>query len=156
RYVKDAFHEYLIGRREDAVNPANTGTKAAAIYRLDVPAGGSATLRLRLTDSDQIAAASPAESLGKPFEDAFAARIAEADEFYAQAAASGSNDDGMRVQRQAFAGLLWSKQFYHYDVKAWLEGDPTQPPPPPERKYGRNHKWTHLYNADVIAMPDKW
>ncbi len=93
---------------------------------------------------------------GKSFEETFAARIAEADEFYAQSAAPGLHEDGVRVQRQAFAGLMWSKQFYHYDVKTWLEGDPAEPPPPPERKWGRNLGWTHLYNNDVIAMPDKW
>ena len=153
-YVKDAFHEYLIHGKQEAVNPEGTGTKAAALYRLDMPPGASATLRLRFTDQDPTTI--PNGPFGKAFEDTFTARIAEADEFYAKRIRSQSSDDSKRVQRQAFAGLLWSKQFYNYDVKTWLAGDPTQPPPPPSRLYGRNHNWKHLYNSDVLSMPDKW
>ena len=153
-YVKDAFHEYLIHGKQEAVNPEGTGTKAAALYRLDMPPGASATLRLRFTDRDPTTI--PDGPFGKAFEDTFTARIAEADEFYAKRIRSQSSDDSKRVQRQAFAGLLWSKQFYNYDVKTWLAGDPTQPPPPPSRLYGRNHNWKHLYNSDVLSMPDKW
>ena len=158
-YVKDAFHEYLIGGRQDAIDPAQTGTKAAALYRLEIPAGGSTTLRLRLTDQDPertAGAAGPPEWFGKGFDDIFAARITEADEFYKLREPREPSEDRLRVQRQAFAGLLWSKQFYHYDVRTWLEGDPGFPPPPAERTKGRNHEWKHLYNADVVSMPDKW
>ena len=158
-YVKDAFHEYLIGGRQDAIDPAQTGTKAAALYRFEVPAGGSTTLRLRLTDQDPertTGAAGPVEWFGKTFDETFAARIAEADEFYALREPREPSEDRLRVQRQAFAGLLWSKQFYHYDVRTWLEGDTNFPPPPPQRAKGRNHEWKHLYNADVLSMPDKW
>jgi len=153
-YVKDAFHEYLISGRRDAVNPAGAGTKAAVLHRLKISPGGSVTIRLRLTDSDPHEI--KPESFGQAFAETFAARIAEADEFYARHVHGDPASDGARVQRQAFAGLLWSKQFYHYDVKAWLDGDPSSPPPPPVRKLGRNRQWTHLYNADVLSMPDKW
>jgi hypothetical protein len=150
-FVKDAFHEYVVHGRRDAVNPAEAGTKAAAHYTLQVPAGGSAVVRLRLTDG---------EPAGTPFRDGFdrmvASRIREADEFYATVIPARLSDDSRGIMRQALAGMLWSKQWYHYDVRRWLEGDPTQPPPPAERKHGRNHEWMHLYNDDVISMPDKW
>jgi hypothetical protein len=155
-YVKDAFHEYLIHTQQDAVNPADIGTKAAALHRLDIPAGGSATLRLRLTGTDLPSEANAQALFGSSFEETFAARIADADEFYAERASSQESKDDMLVQRQAFSGLLWSKQYYHYEVNTWLEGDPAFAPPPPERKNGRNHRWTHLYNDDVLVMPDKW
>ncbi len=154
-YVKDAFHEYLIRGAKDAVNPAQTGTKAAAVYGLRLDKAGTpaaaATLRLRFTDQPPTA-----ELFGKAFDDVFAARKAEADEFYSKRAGRCRTDDACNIQRQAFASMLWSKQFYHYEVRRWLEGDPAYPPPPSERKQGRNHKWLHLYNADVISMPDKW
>jgi hypothetical protein len=153
-YVKDAFHEHLVHGRQDAVNPAGTGTKAALLYRMDIPAGGSAELHLRFTDEDP--ATIPEGPFGKAFDETFTARIADADEFYEKRTPGRHSDDALKVQRQAFAGLLWSKQFYHYDVKNWLDGDPGQPAPPPQRLNGRNHKWTHLYNADVLSMPDKW
>src|SRR5262249_43307903 len=137
-----------------AVNPAFTGTKAAALYRREIPAGSAATIRLRLTDKDPRGAS--ADLFGEPFDEVFARRIEEADEFYSQAVPCNCSPEEMRTQRQAFPGLLWSKQSYHYDIKEWLEGDPTQPAPPPERKHGRNHEWTNLYNADVHLMPDKW
>jgi hypothetical protein len=155
-YVKDGFHEYLIHGRQDAVNPAETGTKAAALYRLELPAGGSAVVRLRLSDQNPAVPSVVDGPFGQRFEDLFRIRLAEANEFYAKRSSSKLSDDALRVQRQAFAGLLWSKQYYHYDVKVWLEGDPAFPPPPPERSRGRNHKWTHLNNADVLSMPDKW
>jgi len=150
-YVKDAFHEYVIHGKKEAVNPQQTGTKAAAYYRVSVPAGGSVRLRLRLSDQ------APGEAtFGREFDETFAQRLKEADEFYNQRIGRCTSKDAMSVQRQAFAGMLWSKQFYHYNLRTWLEGDPAQPPPPPERKHGRNREWTHLYNADVISMPDKW
>jgi hypothetical protein len=153
RYVKDAFHRYVIDGAHDAVNPEQTGTKGAACYELDVPAGATITLRLRLNDSEPGTAGA---TLHEPFADVFAARLREADEFYATVIPSHLSEDAKRVARQAFAGVLWSKQFYHYVVKDWLEGDSAQPPPAPERQHGRNREWTHLYNADVISMPDKW
>jgi hypothetical protein len=150
-FVKDAFHEYVVHGRKDAVNPAKTGTKAAAHYTLQVPAGGSAVVRLRLTDGEP--AGTP---FGGEFDRIFAGRIREADEFYGGVIPARLSDDSRKIMRQALAGMLWSKQWYHYDVRRWLEGDPTQPPPPAERKHGRNHEWMHLYNDDVISMPDKW
>ncbi|MBI3695239.1 MAG: glucosidase [Acidobacteria bacterium] len=146
-YVKDAFHDYIIHGHRETVNPARTGTKAAARYKLLVGPGRTAEVRLRLADGDRGFA---------DFERVFAARIAEADEFYATVEPPGSSEDARRVQRQAFAGLLWSKQFYYYDVNTWLKGDPAMPPPPPERLTSRNSQWIHLYNSDVISMPDKW
>jgi hypothetical protein len=150
RCVKDAFHDAVVGGRRDAVNPERVGSKAAAHYTLSIPARGSATVRLRLTNG---AAGRPFE---KEFDAVFGERIAEADAFYAKLATPDLSDDARAVQRQAFAGLLWSKQFYHYDVGRWLRGDPAGPDPPRERLRGRNADWTHLYNADVISMPDKW
>ncbi len=150
-YVKDAFHRYVVNGEADAVNPESVGTKAAARYRLTVPAGEERVIRLRLS-----AVVNGAAALGADFDALFARRIAEADEFYAPLAAPETSDDERLVQRQAFAGMLWSKQFYHYDVRLWLTGDPGQPEPPPERWHGRNHAWTYLNNHDVISMPDKW
>jgi hypothetical protein len=155
QHLKDAFHEYLVSGNESAINPAQTGTKASALYRLDIPAGGAATLRLRLTDQNPTVV-SGHPMFDKAFDEVFRARIAEADEFYARYAPGKMSDDARLVQRQAFAGLLWSQQSYHYDVDVWLQGDPAFPPPPPERKKGRNHKWKHLNSADVLSMPDKW
>ena len=150
-YVKDGMHNYVVHGARDAVNPAKTGTKASALYKLLIAPGASATLRLRFTDQPPGGAA-----IDSSFDHVFTMRKAEADEFYAPRKGQCAAEDSCRVQRQAFAGMLWTKQFYHYDVKVWLEGDPAFPPPPPERKSGRNHEWTTLYNADVISMPDKW
>jgi hypothetical protein len=149
-FVKDGINNYIVHRDKGAVNPEKTGTKCSASYRLNLAPGSSATVKLRLTDK-------PPQSgmLGADFDSVFSARIAEADEFYDEFAFPGSSEDSRRVQRQAFAGMLWSKQFYHLDVRRWLDGDPGNPPPS-ERKYGRNHEWRHLYNADIISMPDKW
>jgi hypothetical protein len=148
-YFKDAFHEYLVGGRRDAVNPLHTGTKAAAHYRLRVPAAGTVQLRLRLT-------AEPSAEPLRDFDAWMEARRREADAFYATLQAEISDPAARAVQRQAFAGMIWSKQFYYYDVPQWLNGDPAQPPPPRERRHGRNSDWKHLNNADVISMPDKW
>jgi hypothetical protein len=152
-YVKDAFHAAIVDGQRDAVNPARRGTKAAAAYRLRLPAGGRARLRLRLTAVDQ-ATRAPFEG----FEALFERRRAEADAFYKAQCERlhGLDADDHRIARQAYAGLLWSKQFYHYDVHAWLEGDPACPPPPPSRRHGRNAEWKQLYNRDVLSMPDKW
>ena len=237
-YVKDAFHECLIRGRADAVNPAQAGTKAAAHYRLEIPAGGEVCLRLRLVATEQHPQAnrvrppgeigslevgtasspspqpsplgrgshaprlsamhdapdpptnwrgfplSPAEGesagvrgklasdagpaglpvnctilatpFGAEFDQLFRDRIREADEFYAERLPQGLSEDEARVARQAYAGLLWSKQFYYYIVRDWLEGDSLQPLPPASRATGRNADWPQLYNRDVISMPDKW
>jgi hypothetical protein len=152
RFTKEAFHEYVIGGRRDAVDPSGTGTKAAAIYRLDLAAGETVELHLRLAE----ARSSAPLALGSDFERVFSTRIAEADRFYARRQPASLDDEGRRVVRQAYAGLLWSKQFYHYIVPDWLEGDPAHPAPPDSRRAGRNREWSHLYNRDVISMPDKW
>ncbi len=156
RYCKDAFHDYLVGKRADAVNPARRGTKAAAIYRLNVPAGGELRLRLRLAEVTPDGGGG--QGVAPPFADFDAvveARRAEAEAFYAKKTCALAPDERL-VVRQAYAGLLWTQQFYHYDVRAWLDGDPTMPTPPVSRLEGRNAEWRHLYNRDVISMPDKW
>jgi hypothetical protein len=155
-YVKDGINNYVVGGQAAAVNPEKTGTKAAARYRVTIPAGGSATLRLRLTDQRPAVGAQNAAPLQKEFDAVFAARITEAGDFYKRRAGACKSDDACNVQRQAFAGMLWSKQFFHFDVRTWLEGDPALPAPPPERRHGRNREWSHLYNEDIISMPDKW
>jgi hypothetical protein len=147
-YVKDAFNEYVIQGNQDAVNPAQEGTKAAAHYQRTVAPGESTTIRLRLTNNEK--------GIGKDFDQTFAKRTQEADDFYETVIPTDLSADARNVMRQAFAGMLWSKQFYHYVVKRWLEGDPKTPAPPSGREQGRNHQWPHLYNADVISMPDKW
>jgi hypothetical protein len=148
-WFKDAFHDFVIGGRADAINPHNQGTKAAAHYVLDVEPGGRATVRVRLA----------AMSSGPPFEDfqqIFDERRHEADEYWSHFQTGITDEDARRVQRQALAGLLWSKQFYDLDIREWLTGDPGQPPPPPERRVGRNSGWTHLNNSDILSMPDTW
>jgi len=150
-YVKDGIGLAIVGGHEEAVNPAQVGTKVAAHYRVTVPPGGEAVLRLRL--SDHAPAAGP---FGAAFDTVMRARCEEADAFYKALLPGERSEDAHLVMRQAAAGLLWSKQFYHLDVRRWLAGDPTQPPPPPARTAGRDHEWTHLYNEDVISMPDKW
>jgi hypothetical protein len=149
-YVKDGINNYIVHGAEDAVNPERTGTKAAAHYQLKVGVGESVTVSLRLTDAEIT------EPFGESFDETFDQRKREADEFYAGVIPQELSADAQNVMRQSFAGLLWSKQFYHYVVKEWLDGDSAQPAPPAERKKGRNHEWRHLYNADVISMPDKW
>jgi hypothetical protein len=156
-YVKDAFHRYLINGERGAVNPAMTGTKAAAHFSSEIAPGQSWMIRLRLTDQNLAEDHTPASQLfGPAFDAIFDQRKKEADEFYEKRIDANLSEDARRVQRQAFAGLLWCKQSYHYDVRRWLEGDSTQPKPDAGRKDGRNHEWTHLYNSDVISMPDTW
>jgi len=177
-YVKDAFHEWLIQGNKAAVNPERAGTKMAAHYPLQLGPGDSATLKLRLTDIDPLGGmdadspmvgtiTSPAHqerAEGVPgtndfaggFDALFARRQKEADEFYSSRLPKELSSDAHRVMRQAYGGMLWSKQFYHYDVHTWLDGDPAGPAPPEERWQRRNKEWTHLYNDDVISMPDKW
>ncbi|MGH9398585.1 MAG: MGH1-like glycoside hydrolase domain-containing protein [Terriglobia bacterium] len=150
-YVKDAFHEYVVHNQAGAVNPALTGTKAAVDYALQIDPGKSVCVRARLCGE------MPGRNVfSGDFDAIFKTRIAEADEFYEEHLSKELTDDCRAVQRQAFAGLMWGKQFYHYDVATWLEGDPTMPAPPATRLSGRNHTWKQLYNADVISMPDKW
>jgi len=149
-YFKDAFHDYLVQGKKDAVNPKRQGTKAAALHRLNLPAGGSATIRLRMRPA---AAASDAFAA---FDEIFADRMREADEFYAEVHSGMNDEDARRVQRQALAGMLWNRQCYHYNLYDWLQGDPEQPAPPPERLNGRNHDWQHLNSNEVLSMPDKW
>ncbi len=153
-YVKDAFHRFVVNGDISAVNPAQSGTKAAIHYPLNVPAGKEISIKLRL--ARQHAPAATKAMLGAEFNQTFNVRKQEADEFYNSIIPATANDDRRNVMRQSFAGLLWSKQYYHYVVRDWLQGDPTQPQPPTDRKRGRNHAWGHLYNADVISMPDKW
>ncbi len=145
-YPKDGIGDHVV-HGAATVNPERVGTKAALHYHLEVGAGGTATIELRLAERP---------GLGGDFAEVLAAREREAGEFYAALTPAGATADEARVQRQAFAGMLWSKQFFHYDVRRWLAGDPTQPEPPESRLSGRNHEWTHLDNRDVISMPDTW
>jgi hypothetical protein len=146
---KDGFHDYLIGDRKEAVSVTNEGTKAAAHFRFDVPAHGSVSVNLRLTSV-------PRSAPLKDFSGIFDERIAEADEFYAALQRDIESADARHVQRQALAGMIWSKQYFYFDIPEWLNGDPCQFPPPAERRHGRNREWMHLNNADIISMPDKW
>lgn len=155
-FVKDGINHYVVDGAKTAVNPEQTGTKAALRYRLQIDAGEFVVVRLRLRADRLMTAAGSVDLFGAEFEDIFASRQREADEFYERVAAPGMTDDARNTQRQAFAGLLWNKQFYNYDVRRWLRGDPAGPEPPRERLRGRNHEWTHLRNADVLSMPDKW
>jgi hypothetical protein len=155
-FFKDAIHEYVVQGRHDAVNPGQTGTKMAAHYRETVPPGGSATVRLRFAAQPPAPTEEPAEDPFAGFDETFAARIAEADELYAELATPTMGEEERRIHRQALAGLLWSRQYYHFDIPQWLKGDPGQPPPPPERLHGRNSEWFHLNNGDVLSMPDTW
>jgi hypothetical protein len=148
-YVKDAFHEYIVSGRGEAVNPAKIGTKAAAHYELDVPAGGSQTVRLRLT-------AAAVKNSFKGFEKVFETRIAEADEFYGRIVPDSFTEDQRRVHRQALAGMLWSKQYYYFDLEKWLREHKSHPLIESARRDVRNSEWFHMLNSDVISMPDKW
>lgn len=149
---KDAFHDYVIAGNAAAVSAKPRGTKVAPYYVLTIPAGGETTVRLRLT--------AEAQTVENPFDAGFdrvfAEQIAAANAFYAAKIPATATPEEQRVARQAYAGLLWSKQFYHYVIEAWLDGDPDQPAPPGDRRAGRNRDWRHLFNRDVISMPDKW
>ncbi len=148
-FVKDAFHRRIVTGDVSATNPGGRGTKAAAVYVADVPGGGDVTVRLRLSQ--------PRHAVPFSGFDAIITQCRqEADAFYAPLGPADMPADARRVQRQAFAGLIWSKQFYYWDVDQWLEGDPGQPPPPPGRERVRNLDWRHLNNADIISMPDTW
>ncbi len=145
-FYKDAFHRYIIHNRQNAVNPRESGTKACGVYRLDLQPAESRVIHLRLSATGERA---------PDFDALFSTRIAEADDFYSFAPQTLSQD-ARNVQRQAFGGLLWSKQFYHFVVQQWLDGDPAFPPPPPQRRQGRDKSWIHLFSEDVLSMPDKW
>ncbi|MGN6366916.1 MAG: MGH1-like glycoside hydrolase domain-containing protein [Phycisphaerae bacterium] len=153
-WVKDAFHRYIVNGDLGAVNPEGVGTKCAVVYEMTIPAGGSETVRLRLAKREERAAVGTlaAEEVDALFEK----RIKEADAFYEKVATPELPADLAMIQRQAFAGLLWCKQFYHYDVKKWLEGDPACPVAPASRWLGRNHEWLHIANDSVMSMPDCW
>jgi hypothetical protein len=150
-FVKDAFHELVVHGHRAAVNPEHAGTKCAAWFALRVPARGRVTLRLRLRKPD-----TTQRVWLDTFDETFTTRQREADSFYDSVGHKSLTPDEANIARQACAGLLWSKQFYCYDVKRWMEGDPLQPTPPRERHAGRNSGWEHLNNQDVILMPDKW
>ncbi len=179
-FFKDAFHEYVVCGNKGAVNSQQLGTKAAALHKLTIPASGSASVRLRLSLERGLQPASTPEAQGRSesnpppsnksrrtglkstlqpfadFDEIFKERRSEADDFYGELQKDVFDEDARNVQRQAFAGMIWSKQFFYYDVPEWINGDAGQPAPPRERKHGRNSEWLHLNNADIISMPDKW
>jgi hypothetical protein len=159
-HVKDVIDSFVVHGREDAVNPEQTGTKVAAHYRLTVPPGESRAVQLRLTDVAPEAiphSNGPGSApFGPQFEQVFAARKQEADDFYAEVIPPAVGPDGANVMRQALAGMLWSKQFYHYDVDKWLEERGSDPFQPARKQAPRNDHWHHMYNGDIISMPDKW
>jgi hypothetical protein len=146
---KDGINDYVVGANKAACG-FETGTKAAAHYNPTIPAGEAVTVRVRLRQ------ARPAEDPFADFDSTFAARIAEADEFYTDLQAGTTDNDARLIQRQAYAGMIWTKQYYHYDVPLWLDGDPGQPAPPEWRHHGRNSDWRHVAESDIISMPDKW
>ena len=151
-YVKDAFHDYVIQGRREAVNPARFGSKAAVHYVLPIGPGQHVELHLRLfAESENVT-----QPFGDRFNQIFDQRIAEANTFYDSVTPDYVSEQQRAVSRQAYAGLLWSKQFYHYVVLQWLKGDPAQPTPPTSRLNGRNADWLQVFNRDVISMPDKW
>jgi hypothetical protein len=151
-FVKDAFHDYVICGRRDAINPEQIGTKCAAHFDMTIEPRETRQVHLRLWSADL----GPERFFGKEFETVFAERQYEADEFYNEITASALGLEPRNAIRQGYAGLLWSKQFYHYIIADWLAGDVTQPLPPEERRSGRNHEWGHVYARDIISMPDKW
>ncbi|NDC79622.1 MAG: glucosidase, partial [Chitinophagia bacterium] len=150
-YVKDAFHRYVVNGDTEAVNPAQEGTKCAPLYRLEIPAGEERIVELRLREES-----TAGHGAWVDFDKVFGQRKAEFDAFYDSRLPVSLSADQRRVVLQAYAGLLWSKQYYEYIVKTWMEGDPGHPKPPPGHAKSRNSDWQHLYNGDVISMPDKW
>ena len=150
-FYKDAFHSYVVDGDTKSVNPQNTGTKCAARLRVSVGAGDSQTFDLRLFRDDGVAQ-EPFEN----FDELFAVGKSNADEYFADLQKGIESEDQRNIHRQAIAGLIWTKQFYNFDISEWLEGDPTHPPPPASRLNGRNSEWEHLNNSDIISMPDKW
>ena len=153
-FAKDGINDYIVGGNRHAINASRVGTKAAAHYPMTIGPGETHIVKLRLTDLGSPPA--PGDPCDGSFDQIFADREREADEFYATVIPAELSDDARNVMRQALAGLLWSKQFYYYDVRTWLEGDRVGPKPPAERQAGRNSEWAHLYNDDIVSMPDKW
>jgi hypothetical protein len=149
-WVKDAFHQYVVSGNGAAVNPAKTGTKAAARYVLDVPAGGSSVVRLRLSANSAV------EPFGESFDEIFAKRLAETDEFYDRITPDSLGEDERRLHRQALAGMMWTKQFYYFDVDQWLKEHEAHPLVGASKGKVRNAEWFHMFNGDIISMPDKW
>jgi hypothetical protein len=149
-FFKDGFHEFIVHGNQSAVNPAHEGSKAAAHYACPIQGGGSHEFRLRLRRGD------PMDHPFAEFDSLIAMRKAEADEFYQEVQVKITDPDLKLIQRQAFAGMIWSKQFYLYNVSTWLDGDPAQPPPPEQRKEARNADWRHVDAGHIISMPDKW
>ena len=150
-YVKDAFHKYVVEGKHETVNPNKLGTKFAAYYSLELEGGETTAIQLRLCDIPDLET-----PFGQPFGDTFQVRQQEADEFYQRVSPYPKSIELQNVERQAFAGLLWNKQYYYYVVDTWLNGDPAQPKPPESRQDGTNSNWIHLHTDDVISMPDKW
>ena len=150
-YTKDGINDYIVDDCQDTVNPDRIGTKFSSHYQLTIQPQETRTIKLRLSDDCNLT-----KPFSNEFENIFRTRLTEADRFYQQINRDDLNKDLTNIQRQAFAGMMWSKQYYKFNVERWLEGDPTQPTPPPERKKGRNHRWIHLDNEDIISMPDKW
>lgn len=148
-FFKDGINDYVVNGQQNAVNPEKEGTRMACRFQLEIAPGESQSIRLRFSN----------KSLRDPFQTfdkVYQQRQAEADDFYADLQEGIGSEDARNVQRQALAGMLWSKQFYYFNVAEWLSGDANQPPPPEARKAGRNREWLHLHNADIISMPDKW
>ena len=149
-YVKSGIDRAVRGEGRDGINPGRVGSKAALHYRWLIEPGATRTVRLRLTDDSR------SDGIDRDFDATFDRREDEANRFYAAFPRDETDPEAATIQRRAFAGLIWSKQFYNYVVRDWLDGDPLTPPPPPQRKHGRNAGWLHVYNDDVISMPDTW
>jgi hypothetical protein len=150
-YVKDGINDYLVNGKETAINSKGTGTKVSAHYTLTIAPGKTETVKLRLSDTINLI-----DPFGKHYDSIFVKRKKEADEFYRRVCPYTIPEDLLAIQRQAFSGMLWTKQFYYYVIEEWLNGDPLCPTPPESRKHGRNHNWIHVYNEDILSMPDKW
>ena len=159
-FVKDSINDYIVRGKKEAVNPANRGTKVSAHYQVLVNPGQSQVVRLRFTDVGPNAFAKGSTNDGGPvgpdFQEVFASRRKEADEFYATVIPASLNADAANVMRQALAGMLWTKQLYYYDVDRWLEERGSDPFKPTRKTSPRNDQWHHMYNGEVISMPDKW
>ena len=151
-YTKDAFNEFLVHKKKEAVNPKNSGSKFGAYYHLHFKPHETKTIKLHLYAKEE----APAEPFGEEFDHTFSLRKKECDDFYAEKISQELSPERKSISRQAYAGLLWSKQFYYYIIREWLEGDPSQPIPPKERLLGRNNGWKHFFARDIISMPDKW
>jgi Mannosylglycerate hydrolase MGH1-like glycoside hydrolase domain len=155
-FVKDGINNYIVHGMDEAVNPEQTGSKASAHRAETIAPGQSMTMRLAMLHQVHSDHVRSSPLVLQQFEELLKERVYDADEFYREIIPQNLSPDGKNVMRQALAGLLWSKQFYNYDVRTWLGGDPAQPAPPPQRNDGRNHEWIHVYAEDVLSMPDKW